>query len=40
MYEYQTFKDVSDSNNLEFIEKKKVFDPKKVYGDLPNPTKL
>ena len=35
-----------DSNNSEFInklvfiEKEKVFDPKKVYGDIPNPTKL
>jgi phosphoribosyl-AMP cyclohydrolase len=25
---------------LEFEEKEKVFDPKKVYGDAPNPTKL
>ena len=25
---------------LKFEEKKKVFDPKKVYGDAPNPTKL
>ncbi len=25
---------------LRFEEKKKVFDPKKVYGDAPNPTKL
>ena len=25
---------------LEFKEKKKVFDPKKIYGDEPNPTKL
>ena len=25
---------------LEFIENEKIFDPKKVYGNLPNPTKL
>ena len=25
---------------LKFEEKEKVFDPKKVYGDVPNPTKL
>ena len=25
---------------LKFLETKKVFDPKKVYGDAPNPTKL
>jgi phosphoribosyl-AMP cyclohydrolase len=33
-----------DSNNskiiLKFEEKEKVFDPDKVYGDTPNPTKL
>ena len=26
--------------NLEFKEKEKVFDPKKIYKDTPNPTKL
>tara|TARA_E500000178_G_C16730651_1_gene621434 strand:- start:62 stop:544 length:483 start_codon:yes stop_codon:yes gene_type:complete len=26
--------------NLEFVEDKKVFDPKEVYGDAPNPTIL
>ena len=26
--------------NLEFKEKKKVFDPKKIYKNIPNPTKL
>ena len=26
--------------SLEFTETEKVFDPKKVYGDAPNPTKL
>ena len=25
---------------LKFEEKEKVFDPNKVYGDAPNPTKL
>jgi len=25
---------------LNFEEKEKVFDPKEVYGDAPNPTKL
>jgi phosphoribosyl-AMP cyclohydrolase len=25
---------------LEFTETEKVFDPKEVYGDAPNPTKL
>ena len=25
---------------LEFIENEKIFDPKKVYGNSPNPTKL
>ena len=33
-----------DNNNskiiLKFEEKEKVFDPNKVYGDVPNPTKL
>ena len=33
-----------DSDNskviLKFEEKEKVFDPKEVYGDAPNPTKL
>ena len=28
------------SDTLVFIEKEKVFDPEKVYGDIPNPTKL
>ena len=26
--------------SLEFMESEKVFDPKEVYGDAPNPTKL
>ena len=34
------FGDKSASNVLRFEEKDKVFDPKKVYGDAPNPTKL
>jgi phosphoribosyl-AMP cyclohydrolase len=29
-----------DSKALEFTESSKVFDPKVVYGDAPNPTKL
>ena len=35
--------DLEDTENkpgLEFTEDKKVFDPKEVYGDTPNPTKL
>ena len=28
------------THNLEFTEKEKVFDPKEIYGDAPNPTKL
>jgi phosphoribosyl-AMP cyclohydrolase len=28
------------AKRLEFTEKEKVFDPKVVYGDAPNPTKL
>ena len=33
---------IKDSKELEmqFIEKKKIFDPKKIYKDEPNPTKL
>ncbi len=27
-------------DKLEFIEEKKIFDPKEIYGDAPNPTKL
>jgi len=30
----------SDKIELKFEEKEKVFDPKDVYGDAPNPTKL
>ncbi len=30
----------SSSTVLKFEEKEKVFDPKEVYGDTPNPTKL
>ncbi len=33
-------KDGNYSNKLEFVEKKKVFDPKKIYSKTPNPTKL
>ena len=28
------------NDDLEFVENKKVFEPKKIYGDTPNPTKL
>ena len=28
------------SDKLKFTENEKVFDPKKIYGDTPNPTKL
>ena len=28
------------SGKLKFTENEKVFDPKKIYGDTPNPTKL
>ncbi len=34
------FGDKSGSIVLKFEEKEKVFDPKEVYGDAPNPTKL
>ena len=34
------FGDKSGSTVLKFEEKEKVFDPKEVYGDTPNPTKL
>ena len=34
------FGDKSTSTVLKFEEKEKVFDPKEVYGDAPNPTKL
>lgn len=32
--------DEKDGLKLEFTETEKVFDPKEVYGDAPNPTKL
>lgn len=32
--------DKSEEQKLVFTENKKVFDPKKVYGNAPNPTKL
>ena len=34
------FGDNNSSTVLKFEEKEKVFDPKQVYGDAPNPTKL
>jgi phosphoribosyl-AMP cyclohydrolase len=30
----------ADTAELEFTETEKVFDPKRIYGDAPNPTKL
>jgi len=33
-------KKMSEKPKLVFTETKKTFDPKKVYGDIPNPTKL
>ena len=33
-------KEQNKSQKLKFEEKEKVFDPKEVYGDAPNPTKL
>ena len=39
-YRSVPFGENSASRILKFEEKEKVFDPKKVYGDAPNPTKL
>ena len=40
-YRSVPFGEKSEVNQkLKFEEKEKVFDPKKVYGDAPNPTKL
>ena len=39
-YRSVPFGDKSGSTVLKFEEKDKVFDPKEVYGDAPNPTKL
>ena len=39
-YRSVPFGDKSASTFLKFEEKEKVFDPKEVYGDAPNPTKL
>ena len=39
-YRSVTFGGKSLSTVLKFEEKDKVFDPKEVYGDAPNPTKL
>ena len=39
-YRSVPFSESSSSVVLRFEEKEKVFDPKKVYGDAPNPTKL
>ena len=39
------YREISKNNNhfsdkLKFTENEKVFDPKKIYGNIPNPTKL
>ena len=39
-YRSVPFGNSSSTTILKFEEKEKVFDPKKVYGDTPNPTKL
>ena len=39
-YRSGPFKGDGSKTILKFEEKEKVFDPKKVYGDTPNPTKL
>ena len=39
-YRSVPFGEKSGSTVLKFEEKEKVFDPKEVYGDAPNPTKL
>ncbi len=39
-YRSVPFGENSTSTVLRFEEKEKVFDPKEVYGDAPNPTKL
>ena len=39
-YRSVPFGDTSSTTILKFEEKEKIFDPKKVYGDAPNPTKL
>ena len=39
-YRSVPFGNNSSTKILKFEEKEKIFDPKKVYGDAPNPTKL
>ena len=39
-YRSVPFGENNSSTVLKFEEKEKVFDPKEVYGDAPNPTKL
>jgi len=39
-YRSVPFGNSSSTTILKFEEKEKIFDPKKVYGDAPNPTKL
>lgn len=41
MLDSQSNHDSSQTDNmLEFVEERKTFDPKQIYGDVPNPTKL
>ena len=39
-YRSLDFDKKGEKDNLKFEESQKVFDPKEVYGDAPNPTKL
>ena len=39
-YRKLTMRNKEYTDILEFTENEKVFDPKKIYGDTPNPTKL
>mgnify|MGYP001204829178 CR=1 FL=1 len=39
-YRKLTFREGHYTDKLEFTEKEKVFDPKEIYGNAPNPTKL
>ena len=34
------FAHIGNARPLEFTEQQKVFDPKKIYGEAPNPTQL
>ena len=39
-YRALNIKKGQDPIKLDFMEQNKMFDPKEVYGDVPNPTKL